>query len=174
MLPFHRTNGDCSLKVPGKPQNIMNMWVFPKIRRNTPKMDGENNGSKPYEQMDDLGGKKHHFWFNTHVNSDLASWPFDLHRNLPACYLCWSPHRPYQVHSSDTPQSPLLGTDNRNIKLNLNLRKLTNHDEKPWPPRTAGFRWGMRKIIKFRATPFFLKCSSLQILPPRTRFPTLK
>ncbi len=22
----------------------------------TPKMDGENNGSKPYEQMDDLGG----------------------------------------------------------------------------------------------------------------------
>ena len=21
-----------------------------------PKMDGENNGSKPYEQMDDLGG----------------------------------------------------------------------------------------------------------------------
>ena len=23
--------------------------------RGTPKMDGENNGSKPYEQMDDLG-----------------------------------------------------------------------------------------------------------------------
>ncbi len=27
-----------------------------KNRGNTPKMDGENNG-KPYEQMDDLGGK---------------------------------------------------------------------------------------------------------------------
>ncbi len=30
-----------------------------------PKMDGENNG-KPYEQMDDLGGKNPYFWFNTH------------------------------------------------------------------------------------------------------------
>ena len=30
-------------------------------------MDGENNGSKPYEQMDDLGGFYHpYFWFNTH------------------------------------------------------------------------------------------------------------
>ena len=27
-----------------------------------PKMDGENNGSKPYEQMDDLGGKNPYFW----------------------------------------------------------------------------------------------------------------
>ena len=30
-------------------------------------MDGENNGSKPYEQMDDLGFFSHYFWFNTHV-----------------------------------------------------------------------------------------------------------
>ena len=31
-------------------------------------MDGENNGFKPYEQMDDLGGKNHpYFWFNTHM-----------------------------------------------------------------------------------------------------------
>ncbi len=29
--------------------------MFPKIGGNTPRMDGENNGSKPYEQMDDLG-----------------------------------------------------------------------------------------------------------------------
>ena len=29
-------------------------------------MDGENNG-KPYEQMDDLGGKNPYFWFNTHI-----------------------------------------------------------------------------------------------------------
>ena len=28
-------------------------------------MDGENKG-KPYEQMDDLGGKNPYFWFNTH------------------------------------------------------------------------------------------------------------
>ena len=27
-----------------------------KNRGRPPKMDGENNGSKPYEQMDDLGG----------------------------------------------------------------------------------------------------------------------
>ncbi len=27
-----------------------------KNRSFSPKMDGENNGSKPYEQMDDLGG----------------------------------------------------------------------------------------------------------------------
>ncbi len=28
-------------------------------------MDGENDGSKPYEQMDDLGGFPPYFWFNT-------------------------------------------------------------------------------------------------------------
>ena len=33
---------------------------FQKIGVNTPKMDGENNG-KPYEQMDDFGGKHHYF-----------------------------------------------------------------------------------------------------------------
>ena len=30
-------------------------------------MDGENNG-KPYEQMDDSGGKKTLFFGNTHIN----------------------------------------------------------------------------------------------------------
>ena len=30
--------------------------VFPKIGARTPKMDGENNGSKPYEQMDGIWG----------------------------------------------------------------------------------------------------------------------
>ena len=34
-------------------QNPTGTWMFPKI--GVPKMDGENNGSKPYEQMDDLG-----------------------------------------------------------------------------------------------------------------------
>ena len=41
------------------------LGVEPKNRGvwNTPKMDGENNGSKPYEQMDDLGGFYHpYFW----------------------------------------------------------------------------------------------------------------
>ena len=34
------------------------MGVEPKIGVvKPPKMDGENNGSKPYEQMDDLGVK---------------------------------------------------------------------------------------------------------------------
>ena len=42
------------------------MGVEPKIGGKPPKMDGENNG-KPYEQMDDLGGKHHYFWFNTHI-----------------------------------------------------------------------------------------------------------
>ena len=33
-----------------------------------PKMDGENNGSKPYEQMDDLGGFTNpYFWVDTHI-----------------------------------------------------------------------------------------------------------
>ncbi len=37
-----------------------------KNRGFSPKMDGENNGSKPYEQMDDLGVPfSHYFWFNT-------------------------------------------------------------------------------------------------------------
>ncbi len=30
-------------------------------------MDGENNGSKPYEQMDDLGVNTPYFWFNTQM-----------------------------------------------------------------------------------------------------------
>ena len=38
----------------------MSIWVFPKNRGKTPKMDGENNG-KPYEQMGWFGGKTHHF-----------------------------------------------------------------------------------------------------------------
>ena len=39
----------------------------PKIRGKTPKMDGENNG-KPYEQMDDLEGFSHpYFWVDTQV-----------------------------------------------------------------------------------------------------------
>ena len=33
-------------------------------------MDCENNGSKPYEQMADLGGKLPYFW-NTHVGEIL-------------------------------------------------------------------------------------------------------
>ena len=43
---------------PKQPIEIMviPIWLFPKIGVDfTPKMDGENNGSKPYEQMDDLG-----------------------------------------------------------------------------------------------------------------------
>ena len=28
-------------------------------------MDGENHGSKPYEQMDVLGGKNPYFWVDT-------------------------------------------------------------------------------------------------------------
>ena len=38
-----------------------------KNRGKNPKMDGENNG-KPYEQMDDLGGKlTHYFRSSTHI-----------------------------------------------------------------------------------------------------------
>ncbi len=41
-------------------QKLLLMWVYfgvnPKIGGKPSKMDGENNGSKPYEQMDDLGG----------------------------------------------------------------------------------------------------------------------
>ncbi len=34
-------------------------------------MDGSFHG-KPYEQMDDLGGKNHpYFWFNTHMTRPL-------------------------------------------------------------------------------------------------------
>ena len=35
-----------------------------------PKMDGENHGSKPYEQMDDLGGKNHDFWYQKRADFD--------------------------------------------------------------------------------------------------------
>ena len=50
--------GDLNLGIRSEVSNFdtknMLIWVFPKNRGNTPKMDGENNG-KPYEQMDDLG-----------------------------------------------------------------------------------------------------------------------
>ena len=37
-------------------------------------MDGENNGSKPYFLMDDLGGKNHpYFWFNTHIGKTSST-----------------------------------------------------------------------------------------------------
>ena len=39
-------------------------------------MDGENNG-KPYEQMDDLGGKNPYFWFNTQMHQ-----PPELSKNF--------------------------------------------------------------------------------------------
>ena len=38
-----------------------------KNRGKHPKMDAENNGSKPYEQMDDLGGFSHYFWVDTQM-----------------------------------------------------------------------------------------------------------
>ena len=31
-------------------------------------MDGENNGSNPYEQMGWFGGFSHYFWINTHMH----------------------------------------------------------------------------------------------------------
>ena len=39
------------------------IWLYMAVSKNrgTPKMDGENKG-KPYEQMDDLGGKLPYFW----------------------------------------------------------------------------------------------------------------
>ena len=37
-----------------------------KNRGKNPKMDGENHG-KPYEQMDDLGGKTHYFRKHPHI-----------------------------------------------------------------------------------------------------------
>ena len=43
------------------------IWVFPKIGVKPPKMDGENNG-KPYEEMDDLGGKNPYFWKHPNVS----------------------------------------------------------------------------------------------------------
>ena len=46
---------------------VGDVGVNPKIGGKTPKMDGENHG-RPYEQMDDLGGKIHpYFWRATHV-----------------------------------------------------------------------------------------------------------
>ena len=41
------------------------MGVNPKIGGKLPKMDGKNNGSKAYEQMDDLGGKKNTIFGST-------------------------------------------------------------------------------------------------------------
>ena len=45
----------------------------PKDRGKTPKMDGENHG-KPYEQMDDLGGKHPYFWKHPYPQGMLFFW----------------------------------------------------------------------------------------------------
>ena len=52
--------------------DILRMWVFPKIGIYTPKMDGENHG-KPYCLMDDLGGKTH--YFRKHPCQTYGFWP---------------------------------------------------------------------------------------------------
>ena len=39
-------------------------------------MDGLFHG-KPYEQMDDLGGKKPYFWFNTHISPQVSKVSMD-------------------------------------------------------------------------------------------------
>ena len=49
----------------GVPGN--NMGVEPKIVGFSSKMDGENNGNHPYEQMDDFGGKPIIFGVDTHI-----------------------------------------------------------------------------------------------------------
>ena len=36
--------------------NKHHLYGYLKIGGNDPKMDGENNGKPPYEEMDDLGG----------------------------------------------------------------------------------------------------------------------
>ena len=45
------------------------IWVLnQKIGGKKTKMDGENNGSKPYEQNGMIWGGFHpYFWFNTHM-----------------------------------------------------------------------------------------------------------
>ena len=69
-------------------------------------MDGENNGSKPYEQMDDLGWKKkNYFWFNTHMvlNSiKHEKWPPNPRWDLVPRALLRSSYDRYQglgIHS---------------------------------------------------------------------------
>ena len=60
-----------------------------------PKMDGENNGSKPYEQMDGLGGGEKHpyFWFNTHVSSNFFPVLFSLFTDPTGCSYSPDDHR---------------------------------------------------------------------------------
>ena len=44
----------------------------------TPKMDGENHGSKPYEQMDDLEGFSHYFLETSHLDLPKILFPRKL------------------------------------------------------------------------------------------------
>ncbi len=57
---------------------MVQMGVNQKIGGKTTKKDGENNGSKPYEQMDDLGGKKSYFWVNTQMVDRYGDFFFRL------------------------------------------------------------------------------------------------
>ena len=51
-------------------------WTKNRGGKTPPKMDGENNG-KAYEQMDDLGGFYHpYFWFNTHFHECMKCGSF--------------------------------------------------------------------------------------------------
>ena len=69
----------------GKTKPNLQTWVFSKNRGKKPKMDGENNG-KPYEQMDDLGGKSPifgnlHFWTYVPAIKSSGLWFFSTKRS---------------------------------------------------------------------------------------------
>ena len=55
-------------------------------------MDGENNGSKPYEQMDDLGGGGFRiiFWKHPYISSNFIGFIF--------CWVKKNPKKHSQLH----------------------------------------------------------------------------
>ena len=72
-LPGGDSSDDCR---PG--DTVPPVGCQPKNKGKTPKMDGENKGSKPYEQMDDLGGKTPYSWKHP-VGNDQS--PFQRTKN---------------------------------------------------------------------------------------------
>ena len=60
----------------------INIGCQPKNRGKNPKMDKLYNG-KPYEQMDDLGGKNHYFWKHPNLAKTLET-PNPLRLGLPS------------------------------------------------------------------------------------------
>ena len=103
-----------------------------KNRGKKTKMDGENNGSRPYEQMDDLGVFPY-FWFNTHI---YLSHPFTYFQ------LIQPPSPPWRTHLAP-PQHHIGPRTRQGLVSHAKIEKVDKFES------TFGQNWCYNKLTKY-------------------------